>query len=100
MHGEDQNGQVRIVYVLAYPVAGHDGRPRQAREQNTFVGALQGRQLVAQCRQAVWTLGGQPVQPRGLPYTVRLAVAADGRSAQGTVTNAMGTSVQIVMRAN
>jgi len=95
-----QNGQVRIVYVLAYQVTGYDGQPHQAREQNTFAGTLQGRQLVAQCRQAVWTLDAQPVQPQGLPYTVRLAVAADGRSAQGAVTNATGTAVQVVMRAN
>ena len=39
------------------------------------------------------------VPPQGLPYTVSLTVAANGRAAQGTVANAMGMSTQIVMQA-
>ncbi len=94
-----QANRVQMVFNLAYQVTGYDGQPHQAREQNTFVGAVSGQQLLAQCQQAVWTLDGQAVQPQGLPYTLRLAVAADGRSAQGTVTNAMGSGTQLVMQA-
>lgn len=94
-----QGNNVQIVSVLSYQVAGADGRAHQAHERNAFVGTITGRQLIAQCRQAVWTLDGQPVQPQGLPYTLSLVVAANGRTAQGNVTNVTGNSVQITMQA-
>lgn len=94
-----QGNNVQIVFVLSYQVTGADGKAHQAHEQNTFAGTITGRQLVAQCRQAVWTLDGQAVQPQGLPYTLRLAITANGKAAQGSVKNATGTGAQITMQA-
>ncbi len=94
-----QGQQVGLVWVAQYSVSGPDGTPHQAREQNTFQGTINGQVLTLVCRQAVWTLDGANMRPQGLPLTLRLQLAADGKSAQGAVTSAMGQSAQVTMTA-
>ena len=95
-----QGSKVQILFVLGYKVYDQYGFEKTALEKNMFVGTVKGQQLSAQCNQAEWTLNGQYVQPQGLPYTLRINVAADGRAAQGTVANAYGISSQIRMQMN
>jgi len=94
-----QGQQVEMVYVGQYQIMGYDGASHQARERNSFVGAVKGQTLVARCQQAVWTLDGQNVPPQGLPLGLTLTVGNNGRSAQGTVANALGLSAQVAMEA-
>lgn len=93
-----QGNRVQLVFDLKYPVQGQGGVSRQGHERNTFIGTMIGQKLQAQCSMAIWTLGGQAVKPQGLPYTLNLTVAADSRSAKGTVTNAAGAGSRIFMQ--
>jgi len=94
-----QGQQVQLVYVGQYQMVGYDGLTHQAREQNTFVGTVNGPTFVGRCQQAVWTMDGQNVQPQGLPLVMNLTLSNNGRSGQGTVTGATGMTVQITMEA-
>jgi len=94
-----RGNKIQFVFDLKYPVVDHDGITHQAHERNIFMGTMTGQQIRAQCRQAAWTFDGQPVQPQGLPYGLQLTVASNGKSAQGTVTNANGMSTQLFMQA-
>jgi len=97
-----RGNQVQFTFTLQYPLAGPDGTTHQAREVNGFTGTITGRQITATCQpgMATWTLDGQPVQPTGLPFVLKLALSADGRAAQGTVTGATGLTVPIQMQAH
>jgi hypothetical protein len=90
---------VGLVWVAQYSVTGPDGRSHQAHEQNSFQGTINGQVVTLVCRQAAWTLDGVNMRPQGLPMTLRVQLSADGRSAQGAVTNAMGQSAQVAMTA-
>ncbi len=91
--------QVQLVWVAQYSLTGPDDRSHQAHEQNSFQGAIAGQVVTLICRQAIWTLDGVNMRPQGLPMTLRVQLAADGRSAQGAVTNVMGQSAQVTMTA-
>ncbi|MFW6146547.1 MAG: transglutaminase-like domain-containing protein [Planctomycetota bacterium] len=92
---------VNITFGMEYQMQAQDGSVHQCREVNTFQGTLSGHRLTATCRQGMsaWTIDGQDVQPQGLPFQLQLQFSAEGRSAQGTVTNAGGMSAQIQMQA-
>lgn len=91
--------QVQLVWVAQYSLTGPDGASHQAREQNSFQGAVAGQVVTLVCRQAAWTLDGVSMRPQGLPLTLRVQLTADGRSAQGAVSNVMGQSAQVSMTA-
>jgi hypothetical protein len=94
-----QGQQVQMVYIGQYQMKGYDGNVHQAREQNAFVGAVEGQALIARCQQAVWTMDGQNVTPQGLPLVLTMTLGNNGRSARGSVANAMGQSAQVTMEA-
>jgi hypothetical protein len=91
--------QVQIVATATYLVLGYDNLQHKAFEQDTFNGILTGTNLAAQCNNLVATLDGQNVPPQGLPFVLKMVVGNDGKSAHGTVTNAMGNSGQVTMNA-
>ncbi|MCX6551101.1 MAG: transglutaminase-like domain-containing protein [Acidobacteria bacterium] len=93
-----QGNRVQMVSMVSYPVTGPDGKEHRAQEQSSIVGQIQGQRLEAQCSEAVWTLDGTRVQPKGLPYKIQLTIASGGRAASGTVINAEGGSAQLSMQ--
>ena len=93
-----QGNSVQMVFALAYPITGQDGMQHRAQEQNTFTGQLQGQQVIAQCTQAIWSIDGMQVAPQGLPFTLKLNITGNGRSASGTVQNSQGSGTQLAMQ--
>ena len=91
--------QIQMVFSSQYQITGANGRRHQAQQQSTYTGTINGQALTAQCSQAVWYLDGSYVQPQGLPFTLRLTIGPDGRSAQGMVMNAAGRNSQVLMQA-
>jgi hypothetical protein len=91
--------QVQIVATTSFNVLGHDKLQHKAFEQDTFIGTLTGTNLVAQCNSPIATQDGKDVPARGLPFVLKMVVGNDGKSAQGTVSNAAGAVRQVTMSA-
>ena len=90
-----QGNQLQLIATSAYQMLGPDGAMHQCTEQNNFTGTLSGQSLVAECRQATYTVDGAAVPPQGLPLRLTLVVAANARAMQGQVANATGMTAQI-----
>lgn len=91
-----RGNQVQLVFTLQYTIVDYSGAARQCEEVNQFEGTVEGNILTAVCRNAVWRMDGQPVQPN-LPIQLRMQIAPDGRSAQGIVAGNTGQA-QIAMQ--
>ncbi len=90
-----QGNQLTIVAAAAYQLQGPDGQIHQFTEQNNFVGAINGVNILAECRQATLTMDGRPMPPQGLPLRMALTVSQDGSSMRGQVANSMGATANI-----
>jgi len=94
-----QGNQVQLGFTFAYQTMGQDGMTYDVREQDIFVGTIQGGQIQATCTdQASMTMNGMQAPVQGLPFQLILVAGADGRSLQGQVTNSMGMTATLVLQ--